>query len=67
MVAACVGALVALLLSCLVGTYLQDPNSMTAFGFTCGLLLAAGMRAAAAEARSRDGAADDHGVTAGAA
>jgi energy-coupling factor transporter transmembrane protein EcfT len=67
MVAACVGALVALLLSCLVGTYLQDPNSMTAFGFTCGLLLAAGMRAAAAGARSRDGAADDHGVTAGAA
>jgi hypothetical protein len=45
MVAAGVGALTALLLSCLVGSYLQDPNSMTAFGFTCGLLVAAGLRA----------------------
>ncbi len=45
MVAAGVGALAALLLSCLVGTYLQDPDSMTAFGFTCGFLLAAGLRA----------------------
>jgi hypothetical protein len=36
--------LIALLLSCLVGTYLQDPNSMTAFGFACGFLVAAGLR-----------------------
>jgi O-Antigen ligase len=45
MVAAGVGTLVALLLSCLVGTYLQDANSMAAFGFASGLLVAAGMRA----------------------
>jgi O-antigen ligase len=47
MVAAGVGSLVALLLSCLVGTYLQDPNSMVAFGFTCGFLLAAGLHVSA--------------------
>jgi O-antigen ligase len=45
LVAAGMGALVALLLSCLVGSYLQDPNSMTAFGFACGFLLAAVLRA----------------------
>ena len=45
MIAALVGSVAALLLSCLVGTYLQDPNSMAAFGFACGLLLAAGIRA----------------------
>jgi hypothetical protein len=43
--AAGVGTLSALLLSCLVGTYLQDANSMTAFGFACGFLVAAGLRA----------------------
>jgi hypothetical protein len=48
MVAAGVGALTALLLSLVVGTYLQDPNTMTAFGFTCGFLVAAGVRAAPA-------------------
>jgi O-antigen ligase len=45
MVAAGVGALTALLLSLIVGTYLQDPNTMAAFGFTCGFLVAAGLRA----------------------
>jgi hypothetical protein len=33
------------LLSLIVGTYLQDPNTMAAFGFTCGFLVAAGLRA----------------------
>lgn len=63
MVAAGVGSLVALLLSCLVGTYLQDPNSMTAFGFTCGVVLVTGLRAdpisggrEVADQRSDDGA-----------
>jgi hypothetical protein len=45
MVAGGLGSLIGLLLSSVVGTYLQDPNSMTAFGFTCGLVLAAGVRA----------------------
>jgi len=45
MLAACMGAMGALLLSCLVGTYLQAPDSTAAFGAACGLLLAAGLRA----------------------
>jgi hypothetical protein len=43
--AATVGALIALMLSCVVGAYLQDPNTMLMFGIVCGLLLAAGLRA----------------------
>jgi hypothetical protein len=54
MVAAATGALTALLLSCLVGTYLQDPDSMTAFAFTCGLLLAAGMRPTSSTSTTHD-------------
>jgi hypothetical protein len=49
-VAAGVGTLVALLLSLLVGTYLQDPNSMAAFGVACGFLIAVGLRASRASA-----------------
>jgi O-Antigen ligase len=45
LLAACMGAMVALLLSCLVGTYLQSPDSTATFGAACGLLLAAGLRA----------------------
>jgi hypothetical protein len=45
LVGALLGSVVAMLLSAVVGTYLQDPNSMTAFGFTCGLLLATALRA----------------------
>jgi O-antigen ligase/polysaccharide polymerase Wzy-like membrane protein len=58
LVAAGVGALTALLLSLIVGTYLQDPNTMTAFGFTCGFLVAAGLRAVPAAAPSATGGAD---------
>ncbi len=54
LVAAGVGALTALLLSLVVGTYLQDPNTMAAFGFTCGFLVAAGLRAAARARLSAD-------------
>jgi hypothetical protein len=46
LIAAGVGAVSALLLSCLVGTYLQEPDSMLMFGVACGLLLAASLRAA---------------------
>ena len=35
----------ALLLSCLVGSYLQDPGTMLVFGVACGFVLAAGMQA----------------------
>lgn len=45
MIGACAGAVVAMLLSALVGTYLQSPDSMVAFGAICGLLLAASLRA----------------------
>lgn len=45
MIAAGIGSVVALLLSCLVGTYLQDPGTMAVFGIMCGFLLGAGMRA----------------------
>ena len=44
MVAAMIGTLVALLLSLVVGTYLQDPDSTAAFGVACGLLLATALR-----------------------
>jgi O-antigen ligase len=60
LVAAGMGALVALLLSCLVGTYLQDPNSMTAFGFICGFLLAAALRATPKGEPSPSRDPDDH-------
>jgi O-Antigen ligase len=50
MLAAGIATVVALLLSCLVGTYLQDPGSMAVFGVACGFLLAAGMRAKPAAA-----------------
>jgi hypothetical protein len=53
MIAAGVGTLAALLLSCLVGTYLQDPNSMIAFGFACGFLVAAGLQSGATEGDPR--------------
>ena len=43
--AGAIGALVALLLSCLVGTYVQAPDSTASFAATCGLVLAAGLRA----------------------
>jgi O-antigen ligase len=45
MVGALVGSVIALLLSCLVGTYLQSPDTMLGFATICGLLLAASMRA----------------------
>jgi O-antigen ligase len=59
LVAAGMGALVALLLSCLVGSYLQDPNSMTAFGFACGFLLSAALRATPKGEPSPSSAPDD--------
>jgi hypothetical protein len=40
-----IGAVVALLLSCLVGTYLQAPDSTASFAIALGLLLAAALRA----------------------
>jgi hypothetical protein len=55
-----IGALVALLLSCLVGTYLQAPDSTASFAATCGLVLAAGLRATPrprADTRARPAAA----------
>jgi O-antigen ligase len=44
LLAALLGTIVALLLSLFVGTYLQGPESTTAFGVACGLLLAVTMR-----------------------
>jgi O-Antigen ligase len=44
LLAAEIGTLVALVLSCLVDTFVQDPSSTVAFGLTCGFLLAAGLR-----------------------
>jgi hypothetical protein len=52
LIAAGIGATVALLLSSLVGTYGQEPVSMLAIGFACGFLLAASLRAVAPEATS---------------
>jgi hypothetical protein len=46
LLAAEIGTLVALVLSCLVDTFVQDPSSTVAFGSTCGFLLAAGLRTA---------------------
>ncbi len=43
-IAAAMGTLVAMLVSCLVGTFVQDPESTVAFGAACGFLLAAGIR-----------------------
>jgi O-antigen ligase len=45
LVAAGIGSVIALLLSCLVGTYLQDPGTMMMFGVACALLLGASLRA----------------------
>jgi hypothetical protein len=45
MIAAGIGSVIGLLLSCLVGTYLQDPGTMAVFGIACGFVLVAGMRA----------------------
>jgi O-Antigen ligase len=42
--AAAAGSMVALLLSLLVGTYVQEPISAAGFGIGCGILLAAGLR-----------------------
>lgn len=47
LVAGLVGSLVAVLLSLLVGSYLQDQASDVGFAVLCGLLLAAGLRAIA--------------------
>jgi O-antigen ligase len=44
LLAAGIATIVALMLSLLVGTYLQDPGSTAAFGITCGLVLATGLR-----------------------
>jgi hypothetical protein len=55
LIGAGVGAVVSLLLSCLVGTYLQDPDSTLMFGIACGLLLAASLRARPREAKSPPG------------
>jgi hypothetical protein len=44
LLAACIGTVVAMLLGCLVGTYLQDPETTVAFGVACGLLMMAGRR-----------------------
>lgn len=52
LLAALVGTLVALLLSLVVGTYLQGPESTSAFGVACGLLLAASIRARRTPAHS---------------
>jgi O-antigen ligase len=52
LVAAAIGTVIALLLSCLVGAYLQDPGTMLVFGIGCALVLAAGMQAAPARAPS---------------
>jgi hypothetical protein len=62
LVAAAIGAVVALMLSCLVGTYLQAPDSTISFGVACGLLLAAAIRAA-----PRGGAGAERAAEAGAA
>jgi hypothetical protein len=43
MLAAGIGTLVALLLSCFVDTFVQDPSTTVALGISCGLLLAAGL------------------------
>jgi hypothetical protein len=44
LLAAAIGTLVALLLSGLVDTFVQDPETTVAFGASCGLLLAAALR-----------------------
>lgn len=44
LLAATIGTLIAMLMSCLVGTFVQDPESTVAFGAACGFLLAAGLR-----------------------
>ncbi len=43
MLAAGIGTLVAMLLSCFVDVFVQDPSTTVAFGIACGLLLAAGL------------------------
>jgi hypothetical protein len=45
MVAAGVGSVISLLLSGLVGTYLQDPGTTLVFAAACGIALGAGLRA----------------------
>jgi hypothetical protein len=54
-VAALMGSLVALLLSLLVGSYLQEPTSAIGFAAACGLLLAAGLHATSAQGASAPG------------
>jgi O-Antigen ligase len=44
LLAAAIGTLLALLVSCLVGTFVQSPESTVAFGTACGFILAAGSR-----------------------
>jgi O-antigen ligase len=45
LVAAGIGSVIAMLLSCLVGSYLQDVDTTLMFGVVCGCLLAAAVRA----------------------
>jgi len=52
LLAASMGMMVALLLSLLVGTYVQSPESTAAFGLGCGLLLACSMRGRLKPART---------------
>ena len=44
LLAAAIGTLVSLMLSCLVDTFVQDPETTVAFGAACGFLLAAALR-----------------------
>jgi uncharacterized membrane protein YccC len=44
LLAGAIGTVLALLLSSLVDTFVQDPPSTVAFGAACGLLLAAALR-----------------------
>jgi O-antigen ligase len=62
---ATLAAVVALLLSCLVGSYLQDPGSMMVFGIGCALVLAAGMQTSPARRPSdTDGAGEATAISA---
>jgi O-Antigen ligase len=58
LLAALLGTMVALLLSLLVGTYLQGPETTAAFGVACGLLLAVTIRTKDSARAVRAGDAD---------
>jgi O-antigen ligase len=52
LIAAFTGTVIALLLSSLVGSYLQDPGTMLVFGLACAFVLATGMNATRATPRA---------------